>query len=710
MQPAHQAGVTPPAASDWERHRCPQTQKVFWYNRRTGKRDWERFPGDPNPDWEQQRDPKTNKFYWYNRVTQESRWDPPPAPPAPPGPVLHSPGMSAHAGAQPQWAPQNAGPPPPLTQQPLSPYPTGVPVSRPVSTPPPSVQGRPCALGAVHRAIGEPERKDHCHICGQRLHTLQRYKCRVCEWRSCKGHTNILETSGLGKGVYMCSRCDLRVVVKDNLGQPREIDRLEALLPHGMRSGQRIVLADGREGTILGAMERRPFWYQKGSQGAAELELPQGCPPPQVTAENCFPPGYAHRPEHIQRLLRDHKHSTEPAGFPEAASGLSAAGPSSGRTSHHDPQSGISSHAPSPYADPAPASGLANPYAQTGCKTPVPPGSPPPHSPTTATPGTPAADPDSELGQVDARGYLREKLLGGGAQGNVYLCKKMSTGEIFAVKDIVVLSADAPAKLATLCGQRDMLACGTHVVRYHDAWETPLGRGRSKVSVVMDYSAEGDLGRFIRNAGDALDEVKVLSLATQVASALAHMHSRSPPVIHMDVKPENILLFTEKGETVAKLTDFDASKDLASTMARLEDGEEQETTTAYTAPEVLEQGRFSTACDVFSLGVVFFCLAAFPDFPLLEDRLFNDPHWRAADELERAVRDALSRRVYACRPPGGGMEMRAYTPQLISIITRMLCYDYRRRPTLGELKREIQDLYGALLTGEVVPEVRQRFD
>lgn len=49
---------------------------------------------------------------------------------------------------------------------------------------------------------------------------------------------------------------------------------------------------------------------------------------------------------------------------------------------------------------------------------------------------------------------------------------------------------------------------------------------------------------------------QALSWALHIASALEYLHLRSPAVLHRDVKSSNIMLTTEDGALVAKLSDF----------------------------------------------------------------------------------------------------------------------------------------------------------
>lgn len=71
--------------------------------------------------------------------------------------------------------------------------------------------------------------------------------------------------------------------------------------------------------------------------------------------------------------------------------------------------------------------------------------------------------------------------------------------------------------------------------------------------MVMDYFPDQDLGELLHQRGSPFLVEAVLKWADQVLHALEYLHRQQPPVIHCDIKPQNLKL-TSEGQIV--LLDF----------------------------------------------------------------------------------------------------------------------------------------------------------
>ncbi|KAL2554824.1 putative serine/threonine protein kinase IREH1 [Forsythia ovata] len=217
------------------------------------------------------------------------------------------------------------------------------------------------------------------------------------------------------------------------------------------------------------------------------------------------------------------------------------------------------------------------------------------------------------------------KPISRGAFGRVFLAKKRTTGDLFAIK--VLKKADMIRKNAveSILAERDILISvrNPFVVRFFYSFTC-----RENLYLVMEYLNGGDLYSLLRNLG-CLDEDVARVYIAEVVLALEYLHSLR--VVHRDLKPDNLLI-AHDGHI--KLTDFGLSKvglinstdDLSgpavSETSLMEDDEPQLSasehqqerrkrrsavgTPDYLAPEILLGTGHGFTADWWSVGIILF--------------------------------------------------------------------------------------------------------
>ncbi len=116
--------------------------------------------------------------------------------------------------------------------------------------------------------------------------------------------------------------------------------------------------------------------------------------------------------------------------------------------------------------------------------------------------------------------------------------------------------------------------------------------------IVTEYCEIGSLGRFLRHQGANFDLLgPKLRWLTEIAKAMCYLHGFSVPVLHRDLKADNILL---NQSLQIKLSDFGDSR--SKTI-----GEEAMSTVGspfWMAPEVFLGNPYDEGCDVYSFAIV----------------------------------------------------------------------------------------------------------
>jgi WD40 repeat protein len=122
--------------------------------------------------------------------------------------------------------------------------------------------------------------------------------------------------------------------------------------------------------------------------------------------------------------------------------------------------------------------------------------------------------------------------------------------------------------------------------------------------LVMEFIAGDDLETILRQYNDPLPVATVLDIADQVLAVLEYLHRQEPPIIHRDIKPQNLKM---TADGVVILLDFGLAKGLLSQDAP---GSKPQSIYGYTveyAPlEQIQGTGTGPRSDLYSLGAMIY--------------------------------------------------------------------------------------------------------
>ncbi len=162
--------------------------------------------------------------------------------------------------------------------------------------------------------------------------------------------------------------------------------------------------------------------------------------------------------------------------------------------------------------------------------------------------------------------YRIAKIIGQGGMGSIYLADDLRLeGRQCALKEV---EHDRSLSADLLRQTREQFLREATVLARLDHPNLPKVSDFFSVGgrdyLVMDFVPGKDLRTLINEAKQKsafLPERDVLNWGSQIADALAYLHSQKPPILHRDIKPSNLKL-TPSG--LVKLVDFGLVKILAS--------------------------------------------------------------------------------------------------------------------------------------------------
>lgn len=201
--------------------------------------------------------------------------------------------------------------------------------------------------------------------------------------------------------------------------------------------------------------------------------------------------------------------------------------------------------------------------------------------------------------------YEVERFLGEGAFAEVYRVKHRFLGrQAMKVFKRAGMNLD---EIHEMLGEAILLSRIGHpnIVRVFDANVLETSRGICGY-FTMENVPGGSLDKFWRSYGGRLVPISTtINLVKQVCRGIAQGHQEKPPIIHRDIKPQNVLVGYEPDGLRARVSDFGLAKAVNPlTLLATAAG-----TLAFKPPEAFGDGKGdSCAADVWGIGATLYLL------------------------------------------------------------------------------------------------------
>ena len=255
--------------------------------------------------------------------------------------------------------------------------------------------------------------------------------------------------------------------------------------------------------------------------------------------------------------------------------------------------------------------------------------------------------------QCGGHRVIIQKYLSEGGFAHVYLVKlptPINGTDQAVLKRVAVPDKDSLRGMRTEVETMKRLKGHKAIVTYMDSHASELRGGGYEVFLLMEYCNGGGLIDFMNTRlQHRLTEPEILNIFADVAEGVACMHYLKPPLLHRDLKVENVLITMTGSARKFKLCDFGSAappRPAPTTVVecRLMDEDVQKhTTMQYRSPEMIDVYRkqpIDEKSDIWALGVLLYKLCyyttpfeeqgqlailnasyKFPSYPAFSDRI-----------------------------------------------------------------------------------------
>lgn len=299
------------------------------------------------------------------------------------------------------------------------------------------------------------------------------------------------------------------------------------------------------------------------------------------------------------------------------------------------------------------------------------------------------------LGEFGAQGrYQIRSLVGEGGFGSVYLAEQIEPVRRLVALKVIKLGMDTRRILARFEAERQTLAKMNHpgIARLLDAGMTGTGRPYFVMELVEGEPISKHCER------NAIGLRERLELFVRVCDAIRHAHQKG--VLHLDIKPSNVLVVQRDGGAHPVVIDFGIARALdepARTGGTVATGMANSVgTPEYMSPEQADESRdIDTRSDIYSLGVLLYRLLTgatpFDRASLSRSSIAQMHRLIREQEPQRPSIRARSRDPGSGPGAGDPAWSRALARDLDWIVLKAIERDPARRyPTVDELAADVR--------------------
>ncbi|KAG7192919.1 uncharacterized protein KQ657_001376 [Scheffersomyces spartinae] len=224
-----------------------------------------------------------------------------------------------------------------------------------------------------------------------------------------------------------------------------------------------------------------------------------------------------------------------------------------------------------------------------------------------------------------------------------------------------------------------------HAARYkpHPLENSLKGEQQYEVFLLMEYCSNNGLIDFMnQRLVHKLTEPEILQIMYDVTSGVAMCHHLRPPLIHRDIKIENVLIDVNHKYKLADFGSAVAYSNPPTTKQEFDTLKEDimyHTTPQYRAPEMIDLSRgfpIDDKLDIWALGCFLYKLCYYTT-------PFERPNQKSLHELDQLILSADTSLRFNDQPGS------IFSPRLKNIIKVCLREDPRRRPNAVQVLSEV---------------------